>query len=218
MSSSTTNLDLVAQSQAAKEVTGNALFDAGSPATLFGRRASLCSGLNWFYYGGAMLIDGVLTAIANNAAALVLSASTTNYVEATRAGVVSKNTTAFTPGQIPLYTIVTGASSVTSYTDQRAWVQPAHITSDVSVALTTADVMLTAAQARGEYLTTTGVLTGNRAVIVPNNWRGAVYCNNTGAFTTTIKTSSGGGVIVAQTKRALLYADGTNVVRLTADA
>jgi hypothetical protein len=61
MASSTTNLDLIAQSQSSKEVTANALFDAGSPATLFGRRGSLCSGLNWFYYGGVMMVDGVLT-------------------------------------------------------------------------------------------------------------------------------------------------------------
>lgn len=217
MSSSTTLLDLISQSQASKEVTANALFDAGSPAMLFGRRASLCSGLNWFYYGGTMLVDGVLTAISNNAAALALSASTTNYVEATRAGVVSKNTTAFTPGSIPLYTIVTGASTVTSYTDQRAWVRPEHITSAASVAVTGADVTLSDAQARCSYLSTTGVLTGNRNVIVPNNWQGTVYCNNTGAFTTTFKTAAGAGIVVAQGKRAILLADGTNVVRITAD-
>lgn len=217
MSGSTPLLDLIAQSQSSKEVTANDLFNAGSPAMLFGRRGSLCSGLNWFYYGGVMLVDGVLTEIANNAAALALSASTTNYIEATRAGVVSKNTTAFTPGQIPLYTIVTGASSVTSYTDQRAWVDPRHITSMASVAVTASDVTLSAAEARAGYLTTTGVLTGNRAVIVPNNWRGDVFCNNTGAFTTTFKTSGGAGIVVAQTKRATLFADGTNVVRLSAD-
>ena len=218
MSDSTTNLDLIAQSQASKEVTANALADAGSPATLFGRRASLCSGLNWFYYGGSMVVDGVLTTIANNAAALVMSASTTNYVEATRAGVVSKNTTAFTPGAIPLYTIVTGASSVTSYTDNRSWVQPSHMTSKASVAVTAADVTLTQAQAACRYLTTTGVLTGNRNIIVPTDWEGVVFCNNTGAFTTTFKTSGGSGIVVAQTKRAHLLADGTNVVRITADA
>ena len=218
MSGSTSNLDLIAQSQASKEVTANALADAGSPATLFGRRASLCSGLNWFYYGGSMVVDGVLTTIANNAAALVLSASTTNYVEATRAGVVSKNTTGFTAGAIPLYTIVTGASSVTSYTDNRAWVQPDHMTSKTSVAVTAADVLLTQAQAACRYLTTTGVLTGNRNVTVPNYWEGIVYNNNTGAFTTTFKTASGSGIAVAQTKRAHLIADGTNVVRITADA
>jgi hypothetical protein len=217
MSNSTTNLDLIAQSQASKEVTANALFDAGSPATLFGRRASLCSGLNWFYYGGVMLVDGVLTTIANNAAALALSASTTNYIEATRAGVVSKNTSAFTPGSIPLYTAVTGASSVTSYTDQRAWVQPEHVTSTTSVAVTTADVTLNDAQARCAYLTTTGVLTGNRNVVVPNSWQGMVFCNNSGAFTTTFKTAAGSGVVVGQGKRALLLADGSNVVRVTPD-
>ena len=217
MSSSTTNLDLIAQSQSSKEVTANALFDAGSPATLFGRRASLCSGLNWFYYGGVMLIDGVLTTISNNAAALALTASATNYIESTRAGVVSKNTTAFTPGSIPLYTAVTGASSVTSYTDQRAWVQPEHLTSMTSVSVTTADVTLNDAQSRCSYLTTTGALTANRNVIVPNNWQGTVFCNNSGAFTTTFKTAAGSGVVVAQGKRAILLADGTNVVRITSD-
>jgi hypothetical protein len=217
MSGSTSLLDVIVQSQSSKEVTANDLFNASSQTMLFGRRGALCSGLNWFYYGGTMVVDGVLTAISNNAAALALSASATNYIEATRAGVVSKNTTGFTAGSIPLYTAITGASSVTSYTDNRAWVTPLHITSRVSVAVTAADVTLTQAQAAAHYLTTTGVLTGNRNVIVPNDWEGIVFCNNTGAFTTTFKTSGGSGVVVAQTKRAHLLADGTNVVRITAD-
>jgi hypothetical protein len=216
MSGSTSLLDVIVQSQSSKEVTANDLFNAASQSMLFGRRGALCSGLNWFYYGGTMVVDGVLTAISNNAAALALSASATNYIEATRAGVVSKNTTGFTAGSIPLYTAITGASSVTSYTDSRAWVTPLHITSRVSVAVTAADVTLTQAQAAAHYLTTTGVLTGNRNVIVPNDWEGIVYCNNTGAFTTTFKTG-GTGIVVAQTKRAHLLADGTNVVRITAD-
>lgn len=217
MSSSTSNLDLIVQSQASKEVTANNLFNAGSPATIFARRESLCTGLNWFYYGGYMLVDGVLTAIANNAAALVLSASTTNYIEATRAGVVSSNTTGFTPGRLPLYTAVTGSSTVTSYTDYRAFYRPSEVTSKASQDVTTADVTLAADKSRCEYLTTTGVLTGNRNVIVPNDWKAVVFCNNTGAFTTTFKTLGGTGIVVAQTKRATLFADGTNVVRITAD-
>lgn len=216
MASSTSNLDLISESQAGKATTANELFNAGSPATLFGRRNSTSTGLTWGYYGGPMVVDGVLTTISNGTVSL--SASTTNYVEATRAGVVSKNTTAFTPGQIPLYTVVTGASSVTSYTDNRAWVQPEQLTSKTSVAVTSADVTLTQAQAACRYLTTTGAITGaNRNVVVPNDWEGIVYCNNTGAFTTTFKTSGGSGVVVAQTKRAHLLADGTNVVRITAD-
>jgi hypothetical protein len=222
MSGSTSLLDLIAQSQSSKEVTANDALNAASPAMLFARRGSLCAGLNWFYYGGTMLVDGVLTAIANNAAALALTASATNYIEATRAGVVSKNTVGFTGGSIPLYTVVTGASSVTSYTDNRAWVAPAYLPGNGSIAVTTADVDLTAQanadKARCSYLTTTGALTANRNVIVPNSWQGTVFCNNTGAFTTTFKTGGGSGVVVAQGKRAILIADGTNVVRVTADA
>jgi len=216
MSNSTITYDPILQAQSGKETTANAMFDALSPASFFGRRASTSSGLTWGYYGGTMLVDGALTQIANGT--LALSASTTNYVEITRAGVISKNTTAFTPGAIHLYTIVTGASTVTSYTDYRAWVQPKDQTSNVSIAVTAADVTLNDAQARCRYLTTTGILTGDRNVIVPNNWEGIVFCSNTGAFTTTFKTKSGAGIVVAQTKRALLYADGTNVVRVTADA
>ncbi len=214
MSSSTSNLNLLVQSQSGKELTANSLFNAMSPAT-FGASKTV-SGLSWFAYGGPMVIDGVLTIIADQS--VNLTASTTNYVEMTRAGVMSKNTTAFTPGSIPLYTVVTGTASVSSWIDYRAWVQPQHITSKASVAVTTADVTLTQAQAACRYLTTTGVLTGNRDVIVPNDWEGIVFCSNTGAFTTTFKTASGSGIVVAQTKRAMLLADGTNVVRVTADA
>lgn len=217
MSSSTSLLDLLVQSQASKEVTTNNLFNAGSTATLFGRRESLCTGLNWYHYGGYMVVDGALTSIANNASALVLTASSNNYIEATRAGVVSANTTSFTPGRIPLYLAVTGTSTVTSYTDYRSFVQPYNGTSRASVTITTADVTLGASEARCSYLTITGALTNNRNLIVPNDWQGVVFCNNTGAFTTTVKTSGGTGIVVAQTKRAILFADGTNVVRLTAD-
>jgi hypothetical protein len=216
MSSSTSNLDLVLQAQAGKEATANELWNSMSVGALFGRRNSTSTLLTWGFYGGTMQVDGALSVIANGTVAL--TASATNYIEATRAGVVSRNTTAFTPGSIPLYTAVTNATTVTSYIDYRAWAQPLHVTSKASVAVTAADVTLTAAQAACRYLTTTGILTGNRAVIVPNDWEGIVYCNNTGAFTTTFKTAAGAGVVVAQTTRAHLFADGTNVVRVTADA
>jgi hypothetical protein len=210
MAGSTTILDTISSSQASKEVTANALFDAGSPAVIFGRRASTTTALTWGYYGGYLLVDGVLTSIANGTVAL--TASQTNYVEATRAGVVSKNTTGFTAGSIPLYSVVTGTATVTSYVDYRAWVDPAYLTHQVSFAVTTADVTLTAAQARAHYLTTTGALTGNRSVILPNNGAWLIYCNNTGDYTTTFKTSAGTGVVIPQGTRAMIFADGTNVV------
>ena len=118
MASSTSNLDLISASQASKEATANELFNAGSPAALFGRRASTCTGLTWGYYGGRLSVAGVSTLI-NNGTVTPLAADTTNYIEATTAGVVSKNTVGFTGGSIPLYAVVTGPSSVTSYTDYR---------------------------------------------------------------------------------------------------
>jgi len=117
MSNSTTTLDLLAQAQAGKEITANALFDAASPAMLYGRRQSTTSGLVWGYYGGVVANNGALVAVANGA--LTLAASATNYIEATAAGVVSTNTTGYTAGRKPLYTVVTGAGSITSYTDHR---------------------------------------------------------------------------------------------------
>lgn len=210
MSNSTTLLDLISASQASKEATANALSDAASPSMIFGRRASTTTALTWGYYGGRMLVDGVLTAITNGTVAL--TASTTNYVEATRAGVVSKNTTGFTAGSIPLYTIVTGTSTVTSYTDERSWIDPSYLTHDVAITVTTADVTLTAAQARAEYISASGTLTGNRNVIVPNRGEWEIYNGCAGAFTLTVKTSGGSGIVIAAGDRALLRADGTNVV------
>jgi hypothetical protein len=217
MASSSSNLILLVQSQSGKEATANALWNSMSQAALFSRYST--SGLIWFYYGGTIIVDGVVTQIANNTTTgITLSASTTNYIEADRSGTVTKNTTGFTAGRIPLYTAVTNATTITSYTDCRGQWQPLHIPSKASVAVTGADVTLTQAQAACRYLTTTGILTGNRSVIVPNDWEGIVYCSNTGPFTTTFKTSAGAGIVVAQTKRAILLADGTNVVRVTADA
>jgi hypothetical protein len=86
-----------------------------------------------------------------------------------------------------------------------------------SVDASSGDVTLNSTQSALKYYTVVGALTVNRNVIVPNNWEGGVYNNTTGAFSVTWKTASGSGVAVAQTKRAFLFADGTNVVRMTSD-
>ena len=81
-----------------------------------------------------------------------------------------------------------------------------------------ADVTLSHPEARNDILEFTGVLTGNINVIVPlavDQW--TVYNGTTGAFTLTVRGASGTGVVIATGKRAILYADGTNVVRVTAD-
>lgn len=59
----------------------------------------------------------------------------------------------------------------------------------------------------------TGVLTGNRTIIVPQTVQQYWVANNTtGPYTLTVKTSIASGYVVNQGSRAILYSDGTNVV------
>lgn len=79
-------------------------------------------------------------------------------------------------------------------------------------------VNLTTEEARHQILEFSGAISANINVIVPaldRQW--TIFNNTTGAFTLTVKTPSGTGIAVAQTKRAILYCDSTNVVRVTAD-
>jgi len=211
--------DYIAEGQSQKEVTANGYFDASSPSILFGRRASTTGLLTWGFYGGEMLVDGVLTAIGNSSVAL--TASATNFVEATRAGSVSGNTTGFTAGRIPLYEVVTNATTVTSYTDRRAWVQPLHVAGLLSRSMTAdANITLTAAEARNQVLrfTSTVSLTTTRDVIVPLAPQIWTVSNETnGAQSLRFIGLSGTGITVANARRAIIFSDGTNIVRATAD-
>jgi hypothetical protein len=162
MADSTTNLDSILSTQAAKEAVANALIDAASPATMFGRRASTSSGLTWGYYGGKLNISGTITNFANGT--LSLTASTTCYIEVdTSTGTVSFNTSAFSGGtKVPLYKVVTGSTTVTSWTDERpSAIQPP--TSGMTNPMTTAgDIIIggtAGAPARLGIGTSTYVLT-----------------------------------------------------------
>ena len=211
--------DFIAEGQSQKEVTANGYFDASSPSILFGRRASTTGLLTWGFYGGEMLVDGVLTAISNSSVAL--TASATNFVEATRAGSVSGNTAGFTAGRIPLYEVVTNATTVTSYTDRRAWVQPLHVAGLLSRSMTSdANITLTAAEARNQVLrfTSTVSLTTTRDVIVPLAPQILTVSNETnGAQSLRFIGATGTGITVANARRAIIFSDGTNIVRATAD-
>ncbi len=219
MSDSASALDLLTSGQAAKETQANGLLDAASPAMLFGQRASTTAGLTFGYYGGVMLVDGALTVIANNV--IALAASQTHYVEATRTGSVSSNTTGFTAGRIPLYVVVTGASAITSWQDRRAWVQPAHVAGLLARAMTAdANITLTAAEARCQILriASSVSLTATRDVVLPlapQQW--IVSNETTGGQSLRFIGASGTGITVANARRAVLFSDGTNIVRATAD-
>lgn len=118
MADSTTVLDTITEAQAEKATAANALFDAGSWALTFGRRASLTAALTWAYFGGR--VSG--TSVASGT--LSLTASTTNFIvvhRTTLAVSVSVDGTNWcTPETYArLYKVVCGASGTTSYEDHR---------------------------------------------------------------------------------------------------
>lgn len=123
MANSTTNLDLVLPSQASKEVTVNAALDSMSPASVYGRRSSTCSGLTWGFFGGNVTLSGgSMSQIANGT--LTLTASATNYIVANKStGAVSFSTATTnwngSANYWRLYSVVVGSATVTSYTDSR---------------------------------------------------------------------------------------------------
>jgi len=123
MADSTTHLDNIVQGSGSQDIQANALYDAASPATLYGRRASQCTGLTWGYYGGNVTkSDGLQSTVANST--VTLTASSTNYITALKeSGVVYCNTTTTawndTANYWRLYSVVTGTSTIASYTDER---------------------------------------------------------------------------------------------------
>jgi hypothetical protein len=98
------------------------------------------------------------------------------------------------------------------------------LTKRQSVALTNSDVTLSTAnfaddQSRALTLVLTGTLTGNVNIIVPSLSHLYLVENNcTGAFSATVKTSAGTGVVVAQGATTILYCNATNVVAPVASA
>lgn len=215
MADSTTNLPQLSQSQNNQEARFNELMDAASVGTYFGRNAATCTGLTWGYFGGKMLVDGVETTVANGT--LTLSASATNYVQISRAGVVS-SATSRDPLLAPLYSVVTGSAVVTSYTDERDTKAIGRLSHGAtSIALTTANVTLSQAQALCETITVTGTLTAVRDLIVPLVRRRWLIRHTGSAFGARVIGATGTGITVAPGFSALVECDGTNVFRVTAD-
>ncbi len=77
----------------------------------------------------------------------------------------------------------------------------------------TGDRVLVGAELNRVSYQFTGILTGNRRIIVPAQVQQYWVDNSTtGAFTLEVKTAAGTGVIVEQGKRRILYCDGVNVI------
>ena len=77
---------------------------------------------------------------------------------------------------------------------------------------------LSAAEYAKTAISFTGLLTGNRSIVVPTSLQNYYIVNNTtGAFTLTVKTAAGTGVAITQTKSQEVFCDGTNVVAANTD-
>jgi hypothetical protein len=113
-------LDNIPSGVAAPEVIVNANFVAVDPAKLFAIHLSQTAGLTLGIYGGNLMVGTTPTLLAD--VQLTLAASQTNYVEATTAGVVSSNTSAFTAGRIQIGIAVTNTTTIvpiTGWTEKR---------------------------------------------------------------------------------------------------
>ena len=217
MADSTTKLTQLTTAQAGKETTVNELMAALSIASPLSRRQS-SSGLSWDYYGiDRWHINATATTKANTT--LTLTASSTRYVAVDRALAVTDNATAFPADKLAIYKVVTGTATVTSYEDHR---DLHHINRFLYgrfvQAMADANQTLTYQQAMCESMELTGALTALRDVIVPivpRAW--IVFANTTGGFGVRVIGASGTGITVADSKRAIVECDGTNIVRVTAD-
>lgn len=212
----------MAVGQTGKEALVNALTDAATPATLLGVDWPGSSGLTAIFYGGKVLVGGTLTTLANQS--IALTASQTNYVEfdptdtGTASG-IKVNTSAFTAGRVPLWSIVCSSTAISTWTDARTWGAPRNPRGVVNMA-SDANKTLTQAEAAIDILEITSTtLTTTRNIVlplIPRQW--TVFNNTTGGQSLQFIGATGTGITVANAKRAILYADGTNIVRVTADA
>lgn len=81
-----------------------------------------------------------------------------------------------------------------------------------AITVTTANVTVSQLQSAYPILVISGALTGARSLILPavvGQW--IIQNNTTGAFTLTVKTAAGTGVVATQGQSTYLYGNGTNI-------
>lgn len=205
----------ISTGQGSQVAKANALFDAVSPMSVFGLDAALTGGLYYGYHGGKIVINGVVTRIDDGT--LLLSVSATNYIEVNpTTGAISKNTTGYTPGFWRIGRAVTNTTSITGFDDDRFASRKSF--GVLSRAFPSdANYTLTAVEADNDVLSiAAGVITATRDWIVPLIPRQWTVINKT-AQSVRIIGATGTGITIATGKTAIVMADGTNIVRVTAD-
>ncbi len=81
-----------------------------------------------------------------------------------------------------------------------------------TVTTTGGSTTLTASQYGSGTIIVSGTLTSNATLVVPNTGRWVFSNRTTGAFSVTIKTSAGTGIVVDQGYNNILVSDGTNCI------
>jgi hypothetical protein len=148
-------------------------------------------GTDWFVHvrnsgGGTLTVDPDGAVLIDGAATLALAPGNSCII--------------FCDGSA-YYTVGLGIAATTSATYQTVAIGG------------TGNYTLLAAEQNKVLYQFTGVLTGNRTVIVPATIQQYWVDNaTTGAFTLTIKTAAGAGVVVSTAARAILYCNGTDVI------
>lgn len=217
MSDSATPFGTVSSGQGNQTAKANALFDAVASVSIYALKAATTSGLMLGYHGGKIPLNGVITAISDGT--LALSASTTNYVEANPStGAVSKNTSAYTPGFWRVGRALTGSASITTWYDDRFLNFGRQIGLLTKAFPSDANYTLTAEEADVDCIkVSSGTITATRDLVVPVAFQKQWTVINGNAQSVRIIGSTGTGITIATGKTAIVMADGTNIVRVTAD-
>lgn len=217
MSDSTTPFGTVATGQGDQVAKSNSLFDAVSPAAIYAKKYATTSGLTFGFHGGKISINGVVTTIADGT--LALSGSSTNYIYANPStGALAKSTVEYPAGYWRIGRAITGTASITTWYDDRF---PGSFQQTRLLARafpTDANYTALAAEVDVDVISiTAGVISTTRDFILPITFPRVWVVKNNTAQSVRFIGSSGTGITVATLKTAIIMADGTNIVRITAD-
>jgi len=204
------NLPIPVPSQIATTVNAASFTDGFPPSTM---TPEASGGLPFFGQDMNGILYMITAYCANFAAGALSSYNSTlsSDISGYPAGAVLVNAN----GTGAWISLVDGNTVDPDTTAGTGWL-PIACSSFTDVTLGGSNVTLTALQAAAPFIEFSGTLTANVNVILPvwvgTQWVVANAC--TGAFTVTVKTASGSGVLIPQTGAAAptsIYCDGTNI-------
>lgn len=211
----------------------NANLDALEDLGVNGIGRGVVSGLTLSAGGGFSLAiaDGSLSSRSfvelTSIPTYTMPPSVTRYVWIDETGAITLTSSTTYPGGnvVCLGKVTTDGSGITAITeDNRQWLH--HTLQEIgqaggyaTQAVTVADVTLDHSIYRKRIIEFTGVLTGNRNVLVPPvaGFEWTLIDSTTGAFAITFKTLAGTGIALTHTKTRKVFCDGTNIRAVTAE-